>query len=200
MKFPDSREMRQAKSAGQSVRFGSQTSAAVVYRRTQKCFFQRLDSSNLKDRSHRRERKASWAVGTKGVCGGAEPGGVGFPKGGELGAADTAVLREPTQARPQRSRDGAQTAAQGEAGATSSRGGVRTEPCAVSGRVLLEAGARGLALEGGRGRASGEESPGGPARALAQARARRWRARPPSGGAAAATEPAMVVGGGRVSR
>lgn len=75
----------------------------------------------------------------------------------------------------------------------------QAEPCTVSGRGCLEAGVRGLALEGGRGRQRGGE-PGRLARALAHARARRWRARAPSGGAAAETEPAMVVGGGRVSR
>lgn len=95
MKFSDSREMRQAKSAGRSVSFGSQTSSVVVWGDNTEVF-QRLATSNLKDRSHRREWKASWAVGTKGVCGGAA-----FPEGGELGAADTAVLRKPTQARRQ---------------------------------------------------------------------------------------------------
>jgi hypothetical protein len=58
----------------------------------------------------------------RGVCGEAEPGGAGFPEGGELGAADTAVLCEPTPARRQRSRNAAPTAAQGEAGAASPRG------------------------------------------------------------------------------
>lgn len=117
MKFPDSREMRQAKSVGRSVRFGSQTSAAVVWGDNIEVF-QRLDDSlNLNDRSHRWECKASWAVGTKGVCGGA-----GFPEGGELGAADTAVLGKTTRARRQRRRNAAQTAAQGEAGAASLEG------------------------------------------------------------------------------
>lgn len=116
MKFPDSREMKQAKSAGRSVRFGSQTSSVVVWGDNTEVF-RRLATSDLKDRSHRREWKASWAVGTKGVCGGAA-----FPEGGELGAADTAVLGKPTQERRQRSRNAAQTAAQGEAGADSPPG------------------------------------------------------------------------------
>lgn len=97
----------------------------------------------------------------RGVCGEAEPGGAGFPEGGERGAADTAVLREPTQARRQRSRNAAQTAAQGEAGATSPRGAGPGRALRGKWAGLPGGGRRGIGPRGWAGPGSGEESPGG---------------------------------------
>lgn len=153
MKFPDSREMRQAKSAGRSVRFGSQTSSVVVWGRQHR----RVTKAGHFKPKGSFTPQASWAVGTKGVCGGAA-----FPEGGELGAADTAVLGKPTQARLQRSRNAAQTAAQGEAGADSPEG--RGQVRALRGKWAgLPGGGRlGIGPRGWAGPASREESPGGP--------------------------------------